>query len=1120
LADPPAKAPGPDEELARLERRAAEAQALEGVGLTAATWEQALDAVRVFGPSAPLGVAQLTAAAGRAAAFHRADTARREVRDRRAAALGADDWRTADARRDLDHLGRLGRRPAVDLAALAQAADLGREALRLYMAGKPLDALAPAREADVLGRRVFGDSHLATVPRRNVVAALSREVGDYKGARRLYQEALDVRRAAQGPDHPDVAVALNNLALVNRDLGDYPTALAQFDRARAIQKSTIGPTQRPYAITLSNLGLLHQDRGEYDRALTLFREAQDIIRAADGERSPAFAVCLNNLANLHADRGAYETALPLLEQARDVVKASHGEGTAAYATALNNLALLHQDRGAFEKALPLLDRALAIRRAALTEEHPSYATSLISLANLYRDTGAHERALPLYEQAMEIQRTTLGEGHPAYAVNLNNQALLHRAIGVHHKALPLFERAVAVQEKAVGPAHPAYAVALTNLGVLHRDLGALDKAEPLLDKAVQVQRQAVTENHPGYAAALLDLALLDQARGDHKAALTRLDRVCEIRRVTLGEDHPEHAAGLRHLALLHHARGTDDRAAPLARRALGTAAAFLDRSAVAQAESAQLAHAAALRGHLDAYLAVTQAPGSDPAEVYAAVLTVKGAVTARQRLARAARAAAADPRAAELLKRLDQAASDLARLARNPGPEADTAARLASLAADHERAEQALAAQADEFRRARAERALTPAGLRELLPEKGALVDYVAYQNQGEARLVAFVVTRTAVVRTELGPLAPITKAADRFVTDMARRTPVRGADDPAVALRDRAWGPVEKHLKGVGTVLVSPDGPLCRVPFAALPTADGKRYLIEDLAIAALPVPRLLPDLIAKRRKPGDPPPSLLAVGDIEFGQPMVVAANDAGQSNPWDGRGGNRVFWKRLDGARKELQNLVGDFQEAVPNGRLTQLTKLRATEVAFRQEAPTHAYIHLATHGYFAPAEPASPGRASPARHPGLQSGVVFAGANNPPGDGPDDGVLTALETGGLDLSRVELVVLSACDTGLGEAAAGEGLLGLQRAFQVAGARTTVASYWEVYDGATQTLMTRFYTNYWINKMGTLAALRQAQLSMLAEGPARGMVREKDVEPDPSSVRLPPIYWAAFVLSGNWR
>ena len=133
----------------------------------------------------------------------------------------------------------------------------------------------------------------------------------------------------------------------------------------------------------------------------------------------------------------------------------------------------------------------------------------------------------------------------------------------------------------------------------------------------------------------------------------------------------------------------------------------------------------------------------------------------------------------------------------------------------------------------------------------------------------------------------------------------------------------------------------------------------------------------------------------------------------------------------------------------------------------------------------------------------SGLVFAGANQLEQPDRHDGILTAAEIAFLPVEGVELVTLSACETGLGVSAAGEGLLGVQRAFQVSGARSTVATLWKVDDLATRRLMERFYDNLWDKKMSRLQALRGAQLWMLK-----------------STEYALPVYWAAFQLSGDWR
>ncbi len=243
--------------------------------------------------------------------------------------------------------------------------------------------------------------------------------------------------------------------------------------------------------------------------------------------------------------------------------------------------------------------------------------------------------------------------------------------------------------------------------------------------------------------------------------------------------------------------------------------------------------------------------------------------------------------------------------------------------------------------------------------------------------------------------------------------------------------------------------------------------------------------------------------------------------------------------------------------------RLTGADAKEQTVRKEAPKHRWIHLATHGFFAPATVHS-ARTNRQRsgerilghlvdsveelrgvHPSLMSGVALAGANrhwqkgevpaSPSDKEPDDGILTALDVEGLNLADVDLVVLSACETGLGQLAGGEGTLGLQRAFQIAGAKNVVASLWKVNDNATAALMRLFYRNLWVERQPPADALRQAQLTLLhhpelceAASRSRGpnfdkvipFVEPKSAAPSapavPAAPTASPRLWAAFILS----
>jgi CHAT domain-containing protein len=440
------------------------------------------------------------------------------------------------------------------------------------------------------------------------------------------------------------------------------------------------------------------------------------------------------------------------------------------------------------------------------------------------------------------------------------------------------------------------------------------------------------------------------------------------------------------------------------------------------------------------------------------------------------------------------------------------------------------------FRQQQKQADFTPAHLQQTLPADTALVDFLFYTHHDhtqtelnkryQRRLSAWVVRRDrALVRVDLGSAEPIEQAATAWRQALTRPD---AATASGRSLHSLLWQPLAKHLRGAKTVLVSPDGVLGTVPFAALPGRQEGTYLIEDVALAVVPVPQLLPQVLAAVPKEKRLKPSLLVVGDVNFDSTQTTVASAVDRSAP---RGALKQ-WPRLPATQAEAAAVKDSFTSLFEGAAVTDLRKDKARKAALRQALPKHRYAHLATHGFFAPAELKSaladtrPGagvglfgqEGVTGWHPLLLSGLVLAGANKEAKPAEQDGILTALEVSEMDLGGLELAVLSACETGLGKQAGGEGLLGLQRAFSVAGCRSVVASLWKVDDRATQTLMAAFYRVWWGDKVVSRAlALRQAQLSLLKEG-VRGTVGK--ALPERKDRRLPPYYWAAFVLSGDWR
>ena len=294
---------------------------------------------------------------------------------------------------------------------------------------------------------------------------------------------------------------------------------------------------------------------------------------------------------------------------------------------------------------------------------------------------------------------------------------------------------------------------------------------------------------------------------------------------------------------------------------------------------------------------------------------------------------------------------------------------------------------------------------------------------------------------------------------EAAAANSVGGEKPPQQILKEAIWEPLRKALEGVEIVLVSPDGALNQVPLAALPGQKPGNYLVEEIKMAVVPVPRLLLRKDEGERRKGESDQagaqSLLVVGDVNYGgspgkTDAVLLADRSRSAVRGDRTGG--LNFPPLDYSRTEMATIRDSFEKDFPDGKVTPLRGGQATEAAFRRQAPAYRWLHLATHGFFAPPRIASalaPSKQDKERgfgqfgrqgiagyHPGLLSGLAFSGANTPGGENEDDGILTAVEVAGLDLERTELVVLSACETGLGSVAGGEGVLGLQRLSVVGG------------------------------------------------------------------------------------
>jgi CHAT domain-containing protein len=448
----------------------------------------------------------------------------------------------------------------------------------------------------------------------------------------------------------------------------------------------------------------------------------------------------------------------------------------------------------------------------------------------------------------------------------------------------------------------------------------------------------------------------------------------------------------------------------------------------------------------------------------------------------------------------------------------------------------------------------TPTDLRKALPGRAAFVDLLRYLHfeqdpkvAGEkglkrtARYVAFVVTRQGTKRIELGKAEAIEE-----VLDLWRRALVEGSEaEPGYAekVHTLLWKPLRKHLPArTSLVYVSPDAALNRLPWVALREAGSGRRLIEEHAVTVVSHGILLLDRLTEPKRDKEKPSTLLAMGAVAYDR-KPREATEPGLHAPV----AEKLKWEALKGTQKEVKQIVALAGER----RIIRREGDRAGVATLLGDLPGVETAHLATHGFFADAKFRTALQLDPklfrstefvtggtaqrlgagSRSPLVLSGLVCSGANLP--QTPNRGVLTAEAIVGLDLRKMNLAVLSACETGLGETAGGEGVYGLVRAFHIAGTRNVAASLWKVDDEATAALMVLFYRHLWSKKpLAPAEALRQAQLALYrnpqhvkdwsaGRGPNLKIVLPGSATKEPDKTTgdktAPAKTWAAFVLSG---
>jgi CHAT domain-containing protein/tetratricopeptide (TPR) repeat protein len=921
-----------------------------------------------------------------------------------------------------------------------------------------------------------------------------------------YHEALELYLRAK--DRNGEAQTLNNIGEVYWLLREMRKALEKYNEALPIRRA-IGD-RRGEAVTINNIGVVYRSLGEMQKALEKYNEALPISQAVGDRRGEADT--LNNIAVVYWSLGEMRKALEKYNEALPISRAVGDRS--AEAETLTNIGAVYRSLGEMQKALETYNEALPLSRAI--GDRRVEAATLSSIGTVYWLLGEIQKALEKFNEALPIGRA-VGDRRVEVAT-LNSIGVVYRSLGEMEKALEKFNEALPIYQAVGDRSGEAYT--FINIGTVYRLLGETQKALEKYNEALPLSR--AVGDRSGEAATLNYIGLVYDSLGETQKALEKFNDALPIFQA-IGDRNRE-AAALLGIARVGQKRGDLAQARQTIEQAVGMIESLRTNIAGQELRASYFANRQEFfETYIDVLMQMHK-QNQDPAfDTVALAVSERARARSLLELLKESRADIRQGVDGSLLERersLQQrlnarAAAQVSLLNRKHTPEqADaTAKEIAAIIAEYEEVQAQIRVRSPRYA------ALTqpqPLGLTEIqqqaLDEDTLLLEYAL----GERRSYLWLVSQRSIDSYELPPRAEI-EAAARRVYELLIVRPKRWAPpDPQFIAQARTLsrmllGPAAAQLGAKRLVVVAP-GALSYLPFAALPSPEDKKRpagdyepLIAKHEVVSIPSASVLS--IIRRETAGrqraaksvavladpifeeDDPRLDEAKNGNSSGKHPATRAADAGLSelarairtmNFSDARAG----FTRLPFSRYEAEGVFA----LTPKGTGLKATDFNASRgLAKSQELSQYRIVHFATHGLLNSERPEL-------------SGLVFSLIDR---EGkPQDGFLRLHEIYNLQLNA-DLVVLSACETGLGKEIKGEGLIGLTRGFMYAGAPRVVASLWNVDDLATAELMKLFYQRMLKDGLPAGAALRAAQLELF------GQKRWAS-----------PYYWAGFVLHGEWK
>jgi CHAT domain-containing protein len=760
-----------------------------------------------------------------------------------------------------------------------------------------------------------------------------------------------------------------------------------------------------YSQTISNLGLLYQSRGRYTKAKPFNEDA--IKLRENSENKGMLIVSINNNAVLKKETGFYTEAETDLKKALELAKTQNDQ--LAKALICNNLAMTYLDMNKLKEAESYMNTSITAAASVLKDNSSNAIKLQINLANIYRFEKKYDEAEKLYLKAIEIKEKKLG-AHPDLAHLKKGLAQLYMEMGKNNEVEKLLQSAYDINKRKLGESNPATVSTQQELANFYRFNNNATKALDLMQKVVIKKKEIYGENHPNYIQALEDLTLAQWQ--NNKISETKSNYKIVIDNT------------LNYINTFFNSLNDNEKTL------------YWEKT----------------NTRLQRFYSFAQTNASDTSltqQLYNTIINTKGFLLSNSSKIRNIISSSTDESLKAAYKQWLETKENLNQAYQLSKEElVQENVNVDSLKRRADELERELSQKSALFKESTNEQTVTYNTIQQQLKVGEAAVEILElneYKNgfTGNEKYIALLLTQAELKLIELGDEKNINNAIGEFRTKTIDQKP----ENEAYAA---TWKALDEQLKGITKLYLSLDGAYHQLSINALKDGAGK-YLVDKYSLQFTGNTK---DIISVKQTESASikPSNAFLIGNPQYGSNGVVA---------------------QLPGTEAEVKNITKLL--TTYKVKATALYGANATEAKVK-EINSPSILHIATHGYFlADLDQLETTKilgvdvSAAKENPLLRSGVLLANCENVfdenfhPSPNSENGILTAYEAMSLNLDKTDLVVLSACETGLGSVKQGEGVYGLQRAFLIAGAKSIIMSLWSVSDDATMELMTLFYTNY---------------------------------------------------------